>query len=449
VYRDYGNLDDTVVFTETSQRYLCSDYAINDVINIYDGTSFVYKNIDTIHTGLRFKTPIIYKDSTIDTRQYGKPLYRDDNSTIKYWNNVRNGGKSFQNTSINNLFRFDALDVVYLNDNHGTIKGLATSGNTLRVYQERQNASIYIGGTEMANQDGEVQIIRSDKVLGSYRYSQDNNYGLQCKTGMVNTGNDIYIWDLINGVVVRDSNGMMPIVGRITMGEYSNDFKMERFFKEKSKLVTSKADFKISLGYNRDNRTLFVTNSYDSSYPTICFSEEFGFWYQFVKISPQFYLNGSLSTIYSNAADDEIYNLYNDNNERCDMTGVPQPFTFQVVGNDNGKMKKTFEALSVQSSQAFDTTIEIEPTASYKYYVSNVWVGMKSEIAKGRYRLEEGIYRAEILKNMYPDLTTYRLYNGELMRGGAAKITFTATTTESADPIEVLAVDVSYSDSSV
>lgn len=111
---------------------------------------------------------------------------------------------------------------------------MAINGNTLRVYQERQNASIYIGGTEMANQDGEVQIIRSDKVLGSYRYSENNTYGLQCKTGMVNTGNDIYIWDLINGVIVRDSNGMMPIVGRVTLGEYSNDFKMERFFKEKS-----------------------------------------------------------------------------------------------------------------------------------------------------------------------------------------------------------------------
>jgi hypothetical protein len=446
IYRDYGNEEDSIQFLECSNRYDIATYDVGTTIDIYTGTAITLTEFDKTRIQLKIKSSKATPKSEMEFRQYGKVIGRSDDSIIIYRNNVRNGGKSFQNTSINNLFRFDALDVVYLNDNYGTIKGLATSGNTLRVYQERQNASIYIGGTEMANQDGEVQIIRSDKVLGSYRYSQDNNYGLQCKTGMVNTGNDIYIWDLINGVVVRDSNGMMPIVGRITMGEYSNDFKMERFFKEKSKLVTSKADFKISLGYNRDNRTVFVTNSYDNSYPTICFSEEFGFWYQFVKINPQFYLNGSLSTIYSNAADDEIYNLYNDNNDRCEMTGVQQPFTFQVVGNDNGKMKKTFEALSVQASQAFATTIEIEPTASYKYYVSGNWVGMKSVIAAGRYRLEEGIYRAEILKNMYPDLTTYRLYNGELMRGGAALITFTET--DSDEPIEVLAVDVSYSDSS-
>jgi hypothetical protein len=155
-------------------------------------------------------------------------------------NIIRFSNPYLQDTLINGLPTFEALNYKELNDVFGNIVAIYEVGDTLKCYQERKASSIFIGKTEYTDAEGRTTVAVSSSVLGAVRYSP-TNFSTVFPESIQRNNRYIYGFDIYNGVMWRDSaNGIFPISGRFVDVGGDVDYKMATWFKEKSKgLLTS------------------------------------------------------------------------------------------------------------------------------------------------------------------------------------------------------------------
>ena len=156
----------------------------------------------------------------------------------RYLNIVRHSNQYLQNTLINGLSTFDGDDYKELNDVYGDIIRIIEIGDTLKVYQRKKPSSILIGRTEYVDAEGNANIVQtSQRILGAIRYSS-TNYGTEYPESISRNNRYVYGFDPYQGVMWRDSaNGIFPISGRYETAEGSGDYRMETYFKAKSKAL--------------------------------------------------------------------------------------------------------------------------------------------------------------------------------------------------------------------
>lgn len=184
------------------------------------------------------------------TNNFGRPDVPDPlRKQVYYPERLRKGGIYFENTSINNLNRFEGNDFIDLDSTNGDINYLMSRGKTLKVFQDKKVNSQYIGVTETYDEGGEQRYIgMQNKVFGSLFIPEDF-YGTTIKP--VKSAKDFYYIDLNNNAVRRDSTN-----GAITI----SDNGMSEYFK--NAIDTYKAydgDKKILLGFDNYHKKLFVT----------------------------------------------------------------------------------------------------------------------------------------------------------------------------------------------
>lgn len=151
-------------------------------------------------------------------------------------NIIRFSDPYLQNTSINSITTFKADNYKELNDTYGKITSIVEVGDTLKCYQEKKASSIQIGRTSYYNADGESTNVQTQSfILGTIRYSP-NNYGTIFPESVSKNNRYVYFFDIYNGVFCRDSPaGVFPISGRYADIGASVDYKMQTYFKKKSK----------------------------------------------------------------------------------------------------------------------------------------------------------------------------------------------------------------------
>lgn len=161
----------------------------------------------------------------------------ESNFGERYLNIIRYSNQYLQNTAINGLSTFDALNYKELNDVFGDVVAIYELGNTLKCYQERKASSVLIGRTEYNDADGNATVAISTSVLGAVRYST-TNFSTVFPECISRNNRFIYGFDIYNGVVFRDTaNGIFPISGRYAEAGSDFDYKMSHYFKDKSKAL--------------------------------------------------------------------------------------------------------------------------------------------------------------------------------------------------------------------
>lgn len=176
-------------------------------------------------------------------------------------NIVRYSNVYLQNTNVNGITTFLANNYKELNDVYGNIISIVENGDTLKIYQEKKPSSILIGRTEYTDTSGSGNVVVSPSILGAIRYST-KNYGTEFPESISKNNRYVYGFDIYSGVIWRDSaNGIFPISGRYVDVDGSNDYKMQTYFKLKSKaLLESGIDHcHVMTVWDEEYKMLYVT----------------------------------------------------------------------------------------------------------------------------------------------------------------------------------------------
>jgi hypothetical protein len=219
-------------------------------------------------------------------------------------NTIRYSNKFVTDNSINGLSEFDPSDFIRLSDQYGDIQAMRQVGGTLRVYFERNNASIYVNKTSLQQQDGVSQVVLSDQVLNQPNYSP-YLYGTVFPESVRMVDRHVYFFDVYRGCFVRDSaNGMIPISGK--KGSNESDYKMESWWKEKALALRGSGISNINVKTAWDEEHGLVVISIEDSSDAdnnavIVFHEGSNRWYSYLDISKESYTD----------QDDNVTEAYN------------------------------------------------------------------------------------------------------------------------------------------
>ena len=205
-------------------------------------------------------------------------------------NIIRYSNTYVQGTQLNGLTAFDPLKLREINDLYGNIRAIREVGDTLKVYQDTKASSILIGKQEYVDSRGNEQVMTSDRTLGSIRYSP-SAYGTVFAESITKNNRYIYGFDIYNGVMFRDSaNGIFPISGRFESTDGRGSYKMETYFKAKSKalLASGVANVRVYTLWDEEYGLLYVTfidRANADNNETILFHEGSNRWVTFADLT--------------------------------------------------------------------------------------------------------------------------------------------------------------------
>ena len=133
---------------------------------------------------------------------------------------------------------------------------------------------------------------------------------------------------------------------------------------------------------------------------------------------------------------DTVY-IHNSNSTRNNLWGTQRDSIIEVVANESPNIKKTFEAMAVHSNDPWDVNyINISVDGTYTS-------GMQSKLPESRFRLIEGVYCANYMRNMKTygsSASNLDLVRGELLRGYYARHRLV---NDSTSEVNLFKVDVS------
>lgn len=346
----------------------------------------------------------------------------------KYMNNVRFGNKYSPNTLSSGVSEFDFLDYHPLSHEHGLITAMRQAGHVLKVYFERNSASIMVNKTQILDANGVSQVVKSDQVLGTVEYS-NYNYGTIFPESVFIIDRTIYFYDIYRKVYVRDSSN-----GPFAVSEYK---AVSKFVDISDALLTSGvSNVQVWTGYDPQRKFVFVQFK-DSVTPAndevIVFNEKKKRWECTVDLTQADLLRATSRDLISFIGED-LY-IHNDNVNRGYFYDGYNALQLNLIMNERPEFTKVLDSIGLNTNNDdwVVTAIEIPPTPQYPN-------GQSSRIPNAIFtKRENGMY-AEFLRNMKTSSTTeslLELREGEELRGQTATITL-----ENSATTEVVLYDV-------
>ena len=418
-------LDESEVWTEISERFSCvNGFSGIPVTAIYpedreagwqpfynhgvDYGNCLYRNIyrGNLDLEIGWDESMFYLESqylydSSNTRKLinvGRPHVVNKNKNNRR-NIVRHGGKKFDGTDVDNRRVFDYDDYELLNNEVGELTGMATRGNVLRLYCPHKTASIYLNAVEGSLPDGTTNYVYTDRVFGTMRWSNDR-YGCSDEKSIVEAGDSIYFYDSRDNDIIRDTiGGMIPIAGKISVGENSYDGKMKSF------LTGS-----VVMGYNPKYRQLFITRESDKA--TVWYSEIYNRWMSYLTIQPTDYIEAdndtwSVAGIYLFKHHQSGSNTYNSSGATSTSNSV-----FDIVVGQDRAVNKLFEAVVQHVNNKQDVYLK-----SY----SKDWSSyMYTKIPRGIFKKWDDVFYSDItkgIKGLSSNFRTAMMYEGDDMIG--------------------------------
>ena len=332
-----------------------------------------------------------------------------------------------QDTQINGLSTFEVLNELQLSDKFGAISKIIESGIVLKVLQQKKVPTVYVGVSKMFNQEGQTTLSDTDAVLGTVE-SPVEMWGTTYPESVVNYNRYVYFWDGDSGEVIRDSpNGMFPVssYGRVQyFKQWRDEMKAAQVSYAFGAWEEDKKQYILTLYWmkkNHPNSDILITTS---RFETVAFyegseGEEEGKneWKSDYSFTPEHYgyskdallsfVKGECWLHNSNPIHNSFYN-----------TKYPQQVTF-VINPDPISVKR-FLALAFDSNMIW-SAVKIRIPANEEYPL-----GMESRLIESKFRLKEGFYYAEFLKDMNtPNFSNavLALINGRDLRGRVIEIT--------------------------
>ena len=349
--------------------------------------------------------------------------------------NMRFSQKLIQDTQINGLSTFLVLDAEQMPDKFGAIERLIEVADVIKIVQNAKCSSVYVGRQSTAEADTTTNIYITSKVLGTIVIPAES-YGTMHPESVCRWNRQLYFFDLLNGVYVRNSaNGTFEIssYGQVDyFRKWQTDILNANKFGGKTKVLSA---------YDKRTEQLIVTLSWElpsqqrgtngSQQPitnrkeTIAFLENVdeaetsysNQWKTFYNFTPEYY--GYNGTAFVSFLNGHLW-LHNDNATRCSYYGVKYPEKITFICNIEPETIKRFMAMAYNSNKRWQIErVYIPPSENYPQ-------GMLSEIKDGKFVSKEGFYYSEFNKDINtPGFanTLEALINGRDLRGQTVEIT--------------------------
>lgn len=222
---------------------------------VFNGTTYFYINNEVLGSGTFPNSTAFTENANIDNNfesnfwDKGRPQIETPNQKQQRipWM-LRWGGKLFQDTEINNMSAFDAGNYKILSAKYGAIVGLREIGYTMKIIQEVNYSTAYIGRREITNADGSSQLVLTDNLIGQVN---DSNYGFGTKYAgsIIVSDNKLYFFDTTKMQVIRDA-GNAPFA--------ISSYGMAQYFREAAKTITD-GGYEIITGFNKQEQSMYMT----------------------------------------------------------------------------------------------------------------------------------------------------------------------------------------------
>lgn len=244
---------------------------------------------------------------------------------------LRSGGNYIDNTQINNISRFDYSDYNFVDDQYGLITQMYPIGQNLRVRQERNSSTVYIGNIQSVSPDGSTQTLQSSKFLG-FVDAGSTNIGSRFG-GFHKIGSQEFFFDDATTNIYRQSQaGTFSISGKAFTQEGSNDYKIHKLITDISLLNNTK---NIAFGYDNENDLLLLT-FLGTQNKTIGFHYPTQRWFSYYSFVPENYASAGIA------------NYYFENGEMYKMNkGDAKPIVYQLTSNANPSLVKKYRSLDI------------------------------------------------------------------------------------------------------
>jgi hypothetical protein len=324
-------------------------------------------------------------------------------------NNIRYSNQLVKNSLASGVAVFDGLDYKTMSYEYGDIQAMRQIGDMLKVWYDNNVASVLVNKTLFFNSDGTSQVVKSDGVLGSANYSEDD-WGTVNPESIVVVDRTAYFYDQNRKTYVRNSvNGSFPI----------GDYKMSKYFEDQTNaLITSGiTDVKVFGGWDDHHKLLYVgfrdpNTAANNEY--VLFHEPSNRWVTFVSSgSSTPMLTTTPFKMFSPVSEDMYIHL--DSATRCNFFDAQYTYTARIYGGLTAPgIIKMFDCIALHTNKYFDVT-DIQIPASLNYSD-----GMQSKIPELRFKKVEGVLRSDYLCNMKTTssvASTLDLVNGDNLRG--------------------------------
>lgn len=354
--------------------------AAQAAVGIYTGGDTYWRRQKFTQTGVyetEHQTPSRYIDSVC--QDIGRPFALSTDIQQEYYNTrIRVSGSFVQNSAINNLSAFAALDFKDVNRQWGTIMFLGFVNNVLLAICKFKVQPIYVGKGELLYLSGESNVGRSDQIMEIADESV-TDYGTHDPSSVVIEGSHAYFWDKFQGAVCRYAqNGVVPITS-----------KMVKFFNNYGKQQMANVGTTAIGGYDREHRLYFLT--LDGT--TISYDEIKGGWSSFWPIAPSAYGRIGQKMYWIN--DQAIFHkAFEDASQYSYFFGIQYDPQVTFVINQDPALVKRFKSIRINSDRKWHCPQILVP-ANNDYSG-----GQESKLLANRFNSYEGQWRAEFLRDM-------------------------------------------------
>uniref|UniRef100_A0A6M3KNX2 Putative structural protein n=1 Tax=viral metagenome TaxID=1070528 RepID=A0A6M3KNX2_9ZZZZ len=401
---------------------------INSAINVLDGGDvYIKKRFFTQDFGFICESRGFSDFYESDFNDIGRINAYLENARRVNLQILRFSNQLIQNTQVNGLSTFDALDYVQLDEERGRTYLLKQRGFTLKAIQQTKNNSIDVGRITTAEADGSSNVILRQTTLGTLRIPEEN-YGTVNPESFAEFEKSVYFIDIYNSMAIRDSvNGMIPIsnYGAITEFEYL----CKTFLSYGIENVSIIGIFDLK---NKEYIVTFRKENTPTDAATFVFHELSNRWKTYYSFKPFLYANiGQALFSFVNGQlwrHEALYDI-DGNPVYNNFYGTQYEQIAEIVTNKYSNKNRTLDAIALHTNR--NKYNESDPDSCWS--VDDITIepsdevptGMKSRIPAGKFEPEEGILYSEILGDINTPGATSDidgLINGREMRGDAATI---------------------------
>lgn len=359
-------------------------------------------------------------------------LFSEDNRELDRGNIIRISDIYQEGTELNGLESFDALDSILVDSRIGFIRKLEYVGNVLVVVGENGMQPLYIHGQEVVDADGNLSVVRDNNNLFNIGNTYRQPWGTQHPQSVVVEEGQMYGYDLRMGVAWRYSANGLYAISDVRMNTYFDKKHKEYYENEKDPDIVGSYDREYDEYLLTFGPILNVTEG-----ETIAFNPgEQGKqrWTTFYSFVPEMY--GRLGRgIFTMFKDGELW-VAHTNELHNNFFGVQYPSQIQLVSNLEPTVVKMYFSTRVQSNDTWSyPEIVIPANESYPN-------GMSSRLTKNRFKLKEGDYWADFLRDLNDPKFNEELnalFKGRELRGKIIDILLENNSTER---VVILGVDV-------
>jgi hypothetical protein len=289
---------------------------------------------------------------------------------------------------------FDSGNYGILSARFGALTGMREIGYTLKMIQEQNYNSAFIGRRQIQNADGSTQLVVTDSLIGSVNPSEEM-YGTKYPGSIITNGRRLYWLDTIKGCVVREA-GNQPF--RIS------DYGMVRYWRDACRQIEV-LGYEVLTGWDWQTESLFITRKSDilSSGETINFydpereSGEAG-WvseHDFKDAGGLFVdMYGYVGKTFTSTLGGGVF-IHNAVNSYLNLYGQAKTFSITSIFNPELDTEKVFLAHWMKANQSLTKAIFTVPASAQNPN------GMRTYLVPGNYAVREAQYFSDLKNDGY------------------------------------------------